>query len=106
MKLCLGLSDRPCNEVAYEGSRCKWCQKEWNRRRNALRDQYHGAWRAASRKARAGATNCARCGVALVKSNRSPRGATLDHETGTVECRSCNSSHRREPRWEQLELFK
>lgn len=70
--------------------RCRPCylthqqRRNHNPRRQAL---YSGPWATLSRRARATSPMCFRCGAR--------RDLTLDHETGTVECRPCNSSHRR-----------
>jgi hypothetical protein len=68
--------------------RCPTCQKDRDRRRNARRLQYKGTWEVTSRKARKAQPWCTRCGATT--------DLTLDHESGTVECRSCNSRHRRD----------
>lgn len=71
--------------------RCAPCEAERQHRRNQIRTQYQGAWRSTSKKARTQAiaegTGCALCGTL--------EDLCLDHEHGQVECRSCNSSHRR-----------
>lgn len=78
--------------------RCGVCetklQKDRNQARKAL---YAGPYIAHRRKALAGATLCPRCGIDLIRSRTARNGATWDHEHGQVECRSCNSSHRRNP---------
>lgn len=67
--------------------RCGPCERSRQRRRNAARSQYAGAWRATSRTARRRQPWCSICGTT--------DDLTLDHEHAQVECRSCNSSHRR-----------
>jgi len=71
------------------GPRCAPCERTHQRTRNAARAQYAGSWAATSRRARRAVGQCARCGAT--------DDLTLDHETGQVECRACNSSHRRNP---------
>lgn len=68
-------------------SRCRPCELARHRKRNASRTQYQGAWRKTSAAARRAQPWCSVCGT--------PNDLTLDHEHGVVECRSCNSSHRR-----------
>lgn len=85
---------RPCLDCGTRtrnpGSRCRSCELAHQRARNAARKaQYGGTWAATSRRARRARPICARCGRT--------DDLTLDHETGQVECRSCNSSHRRNP---------
>lgn len=85
LRICL-----TCQKRHHEdGPRCYPCEQARQRARNASRPQYAGAWRATSRRARKAIPYCARCGTTA--------DLTLDHETGQVECRSCNSSHRRNP---------
>lgn len=84
---------RPCIEPdcgalhRNPGPRCGPHTRTFNKARNQARTQYHGTWQATSRAARKAQPWCTRCGTG--------QDLTLDHETGTVECRSCNSSHRR-----------
>ena len=82
---------RPCLDCGARTrrTRCPRCESDWNRRRNARRTQYQGAWAATSRRARQAQPWCSICGTLF--------DLTLDHEHGQVECRSCNSSHRRNP---------
>jgi 5-methylcytosine-specific restriction enzyme A len=68
-------------------TRCPDCERIRQRNRNRRRLQYLGTWAATSRRARKAQPWCTRCGTTT--------DLTLDHETGTVECRSCNASHRR-----------
>lgn len=81
---------RPCLVCGKpaQSTRCPTHEAERQQVRNASRPQYSGAWRALSRKARRQQPWCTRCGRR--------DDLTLDHQTGTVECRSCNSSHRRD----------
>lgn len=69
--------------------RCRPCQRTRDHVRNTSREYRHAAWQRLSRAQRAAVGFCVRCGRT--------DDLTLDHETGQVECRSCNSSHRREP---------
>ena len=71
------------------GPRCRPCEQAFQRRRNRARLQYQGTWKGASKRARRAQPWCSRCGTTT--------DLTLDHEHGQVECRSCNSSHRRDP---------
>lgn len=91
---------RPCIECGRctrtTTSRCAAHEREFQRRRNRVRVQYQGAWKRDSAAARRAVTHCPRCGVVLIKSKTARNGSTFDHETGRVECRSCNSSHRRD----------
>ena len=79
--------------IQGRGPRCPAHEAMHQRVRNQQRTQYAGAWYATSRRARRQAiqdgTGCALCGAL--------DDLTLDHEHGQVECRSCNSSHRRNP---------
>lgn len=68
--------------------RCPTHEATRQQTRNLVRTQYRGPWRTLSRAARAAQPWCTRCGTTT--------DLTLDHETGTVECRPCNSSHRRD----------
>ena len=68
--------------------RCPRCEAIWQRERNARRTQYAGTWRATSKAARKAQPWCSICGAT--------DDLTLDHEHGQVECRACNSSHRRD----------
>lgn len=82
---------RPCLTCGARTrrTRCPRCESDWNRKRNAERTQYAGSWRATSRAARKAQPWCSICGT--------PYDLTLDHEHGQVECRVCNSRHRRNP---------
>jgi len=85
-KLCLDCTARH----RQPGPRCQPCEQAHQKARNAARTQYAGTWRATSRRARKAQPWCSLCGTTA--------DLTLDHEHGQVECRSCNSSHRRNPR--------
>ena len=82
---------RPCltcgTLTRNPGSRCRPCEQAHQRTRNQTRTQYTGTWQATSRRARKAQPWCSICGATS--------DLTLDHEHGQVECRSCNSSHRR-----------
>lgn len=84
---------RPCIEAdcgnlhRNAGPRCGPHERAWQKQRNASRPQYAGNWKTTSKKAREEQPFCSVCGT--------PYQLTLDHETGTVQCKSCNSSHRR-----------
>lgn len=90
---------KPCiapncpNLISGRGPRCPAHEALHQRVRNQRRTQYAGAWYATSRRARrqaiADGTGCSVCGTL--------DDLTLDHETGTVQCRPHNSSHRRNP---------
>lgn len=82
LRICLDCPART------RSSRCPRCEAERNRRRNQQRTQYAGTWRATSKRARKAQPWCSICGT--------PFDLTLDHEHGQVECRSHNSSHRRD----------
>lgn len=84
LRICIDCSTR--HRLA--GARCQTCERNHQRARNAARTQYAGAWRTTSRRARQAIGQCAICGTT--------QDLTLDHEHGQVECRSCNSSHRRD----------
>lgn len=81
--------------LVTEGTRCVEHERAYQRAREARpsRRVYDGSWDRQSRAARAAEPWCHR-----VKADGSICGATTDlttdHETGTVECRPCNSSHR------------
>lgn len=85
MRVCLDCGKRH----RHDGPRCWACYSARERARNATRTQYAGRWRATSRRARHAVPYCAMCGTTA--------DLTLDHEHGQVECRSCNSAHRRNP---------
>lgn len=84
---------RPCLQCGRltngPGVRCPNCERIRQRNRNRRRLQYAGTWKTRSQQARAAQPWCTRC--------HTTTDLTLDHETGTVECRSCNASHRRNP---------
>ena len=84
LRPCLGCGALTRNP----GSRCRPCEQAHQKLRNERRTQYAGTWRATSRRARKAQPWCSICGAQL--------DLTLDHEHGQVECRSCNSSHRRD----------
>jgi len=89
IRICLGLPGRPCTErTDLPGGRCRTCNAEMNRGRNAARVQYQGRWKRTSLAARRNQPWCSLCGTII--------DLTYDHEHGQVECRSCNSSHRRD----------
>lgn len=70
------------------GGRCRPCYLKHEKARNeARRALYGGSWAKTSRAARRAQPCCVLCG--------SPFDLTLDHEHRQVECRSCNSSHRK-----------
>lgn len=88
-RICLGLPGRPCTDrTDRTNGRCATCNAELNRERNATRIQYRGSWKRTSIAARRNQPWCANCGTLV--------DLTYDHEHGQVECRSCNSSHRRD----------
>lgn len=95
---CLGLPGHPCGQLTRNpNGRCRPCQQAHDRTRNRARTQYAGTWRATSKRARAAEPwchcqrpNCHGPGPCLNPD------LTLDHEHAQVECRSCNSSHRRD----------
>lgn len=92
---------RPCLDCGVPTrnplGRCRPHQQAHDRARNQRRTQYHGAWARTSRRARAAEPWC-HC--ELPGHGHDGRSCsrlddlTLDHETGRVECRSCNSAHR------------
>lgn len=81
MKHCLD-----CGLLA-QSTRCPSCERDRQRRRNQERTQYQGTWRTTSKRARQAQPWCSLCGTTA--------DLTLDHEHGQVECRRCNSGHRR-----------
>lgn len=96
------LPQRPCLTCGIltrsTTSRCGPHEREHQRQRNAARKAlYAGPYIAQRRKALAGATLCPLCGVDLIRSRTARNGATWDHEHSQIECRSCNSSHRKNP---------
>jgi hypothetical protein len=78
-----------------EGTRCPEHERAFQRAREEKpnRAVYRGSSRRMSRAARAAEPWCHRPGPDGTPCGRTP-DLTYDHETGTVECRSCNSSHR------------
>jgi len=89
---CLGLPGIRCDELTRNpGGRCRRCEQAFQRIRNQKRTQYAGGWKRLSQKAREEEPWCHRPGCP----NPHTSDLTFDHETGTVECRPCNSSHRR-----------
>lgn len=82
-----------CRARTSRTTRCPACEAKRQRERNQRRTQYAGAWRGTSKAARKRQPWCSLCGTTS--------DLTLDHEHNQVECRSCNSKHRREPRREQ-----
>lgn len=90
LRICLGVADQACaTRTRNPGGRCRPCELEFQRRRNQARLQYQGSWKGVSRRARRAQPWCSVCGT--------PYDLTLDHEHGQVECRPCNSGHRRNP---------
>lgn len=94
---------RPCLDCGIPthnpGGRCRPHELAHQRTRNngTGRRLYSGKYQTFRKQALAYATHCARCGNPLVRSKTSPAGATYDHATNSVLCRSCNSSQRRNP---------
>jgi hypothetical protein len=84
LRICLGLPGFDCHTRTWR-PRCDRCQAEWTRRRRGL---YNPQWARLSRAARAAHPFCSVCGT--------QEDLTLDHETGTVQCRAHNSAHRRD----------
>lgn len=85
-RVCLDCNQRHHND----GPRCYPCHLARERVRNqspARKALYGGTWRATSKRARKAVPFCAICGTTA--------DLTLDHEHGQVECRVCNSRHRR-----------
>lgn len=85
-------TQKPCIECGAlhrnPGPRCGPHERTHQRNRNQARKPlYGGTWQALSRRARALQPWCSVCGTRT--------NLTLDHERMQVECRSCNSSHRR-----------
>ena len=90
---------KPCLScgVLSTRTRCRPCElaHQRNRNRQTNRALYTGTYAAFRRQALAHATHCAKCGHELVRSATAANGATYDHATDSVLCRSCNSSQRR-----------
>lgn len=84
--------NRPCLDCpAYtaKGPRCPTCEAKRQRARNERRKPlYGGSWYATSRRMRKAQPWCSICG--------STEALTVDHEHGRVECRECNSRHRKD----------
>jgi hypothetical protein len=83
MRICLGAPGLDC-QARTEAPRCPRCQALWTQRRRRLYS--NNGWAQKSRAARAATPWCSVCGTS--------QDLTLDHETGTVQCRRCNSAHR------------
>jgi len=93
---------RPCLDCGAltrnPGGRCRPHELEHQRARNQKRTQYAGQWQALSRQAR---QTTPWCHCDLPGHGHDGRicnqldDLTLDHQFGRVECRSCNSAHRR-----------
>lgn len=89
LKVCLTCGARH----SLDGPRCRGCYLAQQRIRNAKPERqalYGGAHRARSQAARRAQPWCSICGSSIRTS--------WDHEHGQVECQSCNSSHRRNPK--------
>lgn len=89
---------KPCLQCAVptDGTYCLGCRRARDRDRNKQRLQYAGAWPATRRAAYPPpGSPCPICSVPMIRSQTARNGMTLDHEHAQVECRSCNSSHRR-----------
>lgn len=91
---------RPCLTcgVPTPETRCRPCELARQRGRNAKPERvelYGRGYQVRRKQLLKYATHCARCGVGLVRSKTDGRGATYDHATNSVQCRSCNSSARR-----------
>lgn len=84
VRLCLDCGIR----FRGDGPRCVEHERAHQRRRNQARVQYQGAWKRRSLAERRAQPWCSVCGT--------PFDLTLDHETGQVQCRTHNSSHRRD----------
>lgn len=85
---------RPCLDCRLATrsitGRCGPCQRTRDRQRNARRAGYYDTiHRRRSEHARRCQPWCSICGTTA--------DLTFDHEHNQVECRSCNSSHRRNP---------
>lgn len=90
LRICLGLPGRPCTErTPNRNGRCTSCESQFQRARNKVRVQYQGSWKRTSLAARRNQPWCSICGTLA--------DLTFDHEHAQVECRRCNSSHRRNP---------
>ena len=98
---CLGLPGYPCGQLTRNpNGRCRPCQQAFDRARNRARTQYAGAWKTASRTARKAEPWC-HCDLPGHGHDNQlchrTKDLTLDHQYGRVECRTCNSRHRRNP---------
>ncbi len=83
---------RPCLNCGQltrnPAGRCRPCELRHQKARNEKRKHlYGGDWAKRSKEARRAQPACVLCGT--------PFDLTLAPERGQVECRSCNSSHRR-----------
>lgn len=89
IKICLGVPGTPCVErTRSPGGRCRLCEQEFQRRRNKTRLLYQGSHKRHSIAQRKAQPWCSICGTTV--------DLCWDHEHGQVECRPCNSSHRRD----------
>jgi hypothetical protein len=93
---------RPCLDCGTPtrnpGSRCRPHELAHQRARNEKRKAlYGGSYPRLRRQLLERATHCPRCGIRLVRSQTAVNGATYDHTTDLVLCRSCNSSQRKNP---------
>lgn len=78
--------------------RCRRCYLDRQRARNATRAGFYDtAHRRLSEVARIVHPWCAICGATKAELDATGEVLTWDHEHRQVECRSCNSSHRRNP---------
>lgn len=88
MKICLdcGRADKTIKKWGGGTLLCLVCRTKREAKRNLERRPiYGGDWAKTSRAAREETPWCSVC--------FSTTDLTLDHETGTVQCRSCNSKH-------------
>lgn len=95
--------NRPClgcgTLTRHPAGRCPLCRTQRDRVRNQRRTQYQGSWQATSRAMRVAEPWC-HCdldghghdGHLCLRAG----DLTFDHEHIQVECRSCNSAHRRD----------
>jgi hypothetical protein len=94
---------RPCIvegcQLLTRRTRCDGHERIHQAKRNARRPQYQGTWQADSRRARKAEPwcHCTRPGHGHGPLCAVTTNLTLDHDTGTVECKRCNSAHRRDP---------
>lgn len=76
-------------------SRCPHCEAKLDR----SRIQYRGPWQTIRKAAYPPVgTRCPICQVPMIRSRTARNAMTLDHEHAQVECRECNSRHRRNAR--------